>query len=118
LQVEISRFRAEWSRFESRQVQRIFSSLKRPDRLWGPPGPLHKEYCWIFKTVGVWGWPLTLHLASRLRMNGAAPPLPHTPLWRKQESFTSTSFEIFNGVASRVEKRRTRSGIRYCIAQK
>jgi len=62
----------------------FFSSLKRPDRLWGPPGPLHKEYSWIFKAVGMWGWPRTLHLAPGLRMNGAAPPLPHTPLWCEQ----------------------------------
>jgi hypothetical protein len=118
LQVAISRMRVWWSEFESRQGQKISLLSKTSRPALGPTRTLLKEYCWLFKAVGMWGWPLTLHLAPRLRMNGAAPPLPICLYGANRDSFTSTSFKMFNGVASRVEKRTTSFGIRSFIAQK
>jgi len=117
LQVEISRFRAEWPGFESRYVQRIFLSSKTSRPALGPTWTPTQGVLLIFKTVGVWGLPLTLHLAPRLRMNGATPTLPHTHLWREQgQLYLYLLWDIC--VASRVERRTTRFGIRSCIAQK
>jgi hypothetical protein len=41
---------------------RIFSSPRRPDRLWGPPNILSNGYRDSFlggKAAGAWSWPLT-----------------------------------------------------------
>jgi hypothetical protein len=40
----------------------IFSSPRRPNRLWGPPSLLSNRYWGLFprcKAAGVWNWPLT-----------------------------------------------------------
>jgi len=59
-----------------------FSSLPRPDQLWGPPSLLSNGYLGLLP----WGQigrvvKLTTHLqlVPRLRMCGDIPPLPHTP---------------------------------------
>jgi hypothetical protein len=60
-------------------VSRIFSSLRRPNRFWGPPNPLSDGY-WG-KAAGEWNWPLSsnqcwgqenvdLYTHSHIRLHG------------------------------------------------
>jgi hypothetical protein len=61
---------------------RIFSSQRRPNRLWSPPSLLSNGYRGFFpggKEAGAWRWPL--RLVSRPRNCGSIHPFPHTPLW-------------------------------------
>jgi hypothetical protein len=64
---------------------RIFSSPRRPDRLWVPPNLLSSGYRGLFHR----GWSgrgvkLTTHLQLVLRSRkcGSIHPLPYTPSWR------------------------------------
>jgi hypothetical protein len=61
-------------------VSRIFSSPRRPNRLWGPPNLLSN---WYRGSSGQ-GVKLTTHLKLELRSRkcGYIHPLLHTPLWR------------------------------------
>jgi hypothetical protein len=60
---------------------RIFSSLNRPDRLWGPPNFLSNGYRWLILRGKAWsgrGVKLTTHLqlVPRSRKCGSIHPLP------------------------------------------
>jgi hypothetical protein len=64
---------------------RIFSSLCRQDKFWGPPNLLPNGYRGLFplRHSGR-GVKLTTHfqLVSRSTKRGSIHPLPHTPSWR------------------------------------
>jgi len=59
---------------------KFFSPPQCPNRLWGPHSLLSNWY----RMQSGRGVKLTthLHLAPRLRMRGAIPPLPNTSSWR------------------------------------
>jgi hypothetical protein len=65
---------------------RIFSSPRRPDRLWDPPSLLSNGYRGLFpRGQSGQGVKLTTHLqlVPRSRKRGSIHPLPHTPSWRR-----------------------------------
>jgi hypothetical protein len=99
-------------------VQRIFlfSKTSRP-ALWPTRTSIKGALLDLYNRRSV---RLTTHPPSsaKIKKEWRSTTTTHTPLWREQGRFTSTSFEIFNGVTSRVEKRTARFGIRSCIAQK
>jgi hypothetical protein len=64
---------------------RIFSSPRRPDRLWGPPRLLYCGYLGLFlRSYSGRGVTLTtyLQLVRRSGKCGSIHPFPHTPSWR------------------------------------
>jgi hypothetical protein len=74
----------------------FFSSLPRPERLWGPPSLLSNGYHRLLPWGKVAGaWTTHLHPVPRSRMRGPIPPLPNTPSWRgaqlkRRDNFTFT----------------------------
>jgi hypothetical protein len=68
--------------------ERIFTSPRRPDRLWGPLSLLSNRYCGVKLTT-------LLQLVPSSRLRGSIHPLSHRPSWRsaklvKHRDFTST----------------------------
>jgi hypothetical protein len=67
--------------FNSRREQKIFSSLRSPDWLMGPPIFLFYKY-WGHFTRGETGWGCRttthLRLVKNFKIRGDAPPLPYT----------------------------------------
>jgi hypothetical protein len=82
---------------------RIFSSPRRPDRLWGPRNLLSNGYRGALSR----GVKMTTHLqlVPRPRKCGSIHPLPHTPLWcsawlvKHKDNFTITNGIYVIGVS-------------------
>jgi hypothetical protein len=63
--------------------KRFFSTLQRPDPLWGSPSLLPKGTGDSFpgsKATGAWNLPLSS--SAEVKNGGAIPPLSHTSSWR------------------------------------
>jgi hypothetical protein len=91
---------------------RIFSSPRRPVRLWGSPSLLSNGYWGLFpRGESGRGVTLTTHLqlAPRSRKRGSIHPLPHTSSWRSaylvkhRDNFTSYKKSDYNvfGIAAK-----------------